>query len=84
MANVVLEPLPPEVQAIIDLINDNISVMIVNRERLRALFDASAGVSPKALIAGNDWTILRDLYLVEMNDAIAGLQSAANQTQALT
>jgi hypothetical protein len=76
-------PFPQEIQDILDIMNENINVFLVNRERIHALFDPSVGVSAKDLIPTNDWTILRDLWVVELNDALAGLQSTVTQIQNL-
>jgi hypothetical protein len=84
MPNVVLNPLPPEVQAIIDLINDNVNTFLTNRERLTSYFDSSVGLSAWSLIPANNRTLLRDLIVTELNDALAQLQNAVNQTQQLS
>lgn len=77
-------PFPQNVQDIIDVMNENVNTVIVNRERMRALFDPSLGLSAKDLIAANDWTLLRDLWVQELTDAVADLQSAVNQVQNLS
>lgn len=76
--------LPIEVDNIIEVINENLNVILTNRERLRAMFDDSVGLAGWNLIPANDRTMLRDLWIVELNDAHAGIGSAINQIQQLT
>jgi hypothetical protein len=77
-------PFPQEIQDILDVMNENVNTFITNRERIHALFDQSVGVSAKSLIQANDWTILRDLWVTELSDAVSGLQSTVFQIQNLT
>jgi len=74
-------PFPQEIQDILDLMNENINTFLVNRERIHSLFDPSVGIAAKDLIPANDWTLLRDLWVQELNDAVANLQSAVSQIQ---
>lgn len=76
-------PLPNEVEIIIENINLGVNTFITNRERLRAVFDDSVGLAAWNLIPANDRTLLRDLWLVELNDAHAELGAAINQIQQL-
>ena len=67
--------LTPEAELVISQLNEQLTTLITNRDRLLRLFDDVLGVSIWTAIPANERHFIRDLIKEEMDGVVPNLQS---------